>query len=344
MFLYYSNFIVIYEQKISAMKNLLTRRGFIQKTLAAGAAVTGLASFGNLAVYDPKGLPTIAFGKTGVRIPRVGMGLGSRFCSVADEDESLAILSFALDNGLYYWDTANSYLDRSNGVVSEERIGKILRHRRDAIFLSTKVASRDAGEAARQFETSLDRLQTGYVDNLMIHDVSTVEDVERITRKGGVMDLLNNLKDKGLTRFIGFSGHAGAEAKKLLIERGNFDNVLFAMNQWGDYSESRQELVLPAATERGLGIMLMKVVRPKETVSGITAPELVRFALSLEGPSGLVLGMESIEVVKSNIELLRNFTPMTAAEKSYVASVLSPFFREESLEWSDPGYRDGHWG
>jgi uncharacterized protein len=328
----------------NAMKNFLTRRGFLQKTLAAGAAVAGLSSFKNSAAYDPKGLPTVAFGRTGIRIPRIGIGLGSRFCAVADENESLSILSYALDNGIYYWDTANSYMDHGNGVVSEERIGKILKHRRKEIFLSTKVASRDAGEAARQFETSLGRLQTDHVDNLMIHDVSTIEDVGRITQKGGVLDLINNLKEKGLTRFIGFSGHAGAEAKKLLIERGNFDNVLFAMNQFGDYSQSREELVLPAANEKGLGILLMKVVRPKETVPGVSAGDLVRFALSLEGPSGLVLGMDSIGVVRSNIELMRNFTPMTSTEKANMAVKLAPFFRGSKLEWSNPGYRDGYWG
>lgn len=326
------------------MKNMLTRRGFIQKWLGAGITLAGLASFKEKAVFDSKGLPTVAFGKTGIRIPRIAIGLGSRFCSVTDENDSLGILEYALDNGIYYWDTANSYIDRSNGVVSEERIGKILKHRRSEVFLSTKVASRDAGEAARQFEASLKRLQTGYVDNLMIHDVSTVEDVEIITRKGGVLDLINRLQEKGLTRYIGFSGHAGAGAKKLMIERGDFDNVLFAMNQWGNFSENREELIMPAANERGLGIMLMKVVRPKETVSGISAPELIRFALSMEGPSGLVLGMDSIDVVKSNIEVMRNFTPMTAAEKSRVASALSPFFRGENIEWSNHGYRDGYWG
>lgn len=325
-------------------KQALSRRDFIQKTLAAGVALTGLSSFQSCTGYDAKGLPTVPFGKTGIRIPRITIGLGSRYCSVADEDSGLEIINYALDNGIFYWDTANGYMDRRTNVVSEERIGKVLKGRRDEVFLSTKVASRDYDEAMRQVETSLERLQTDHFDNLMIHSVGSVEDVDNITKKGGVIDLVNRLKEEKVTRFIGFSGHSEAEALRLMVERGNFDTVLMALNQYNNYSQDRQELVIPAAREKGLGILLMKVIRPKETVAGLSSAELIRFALSLDGADGLVLGMESIEVVKNNLELMRTFSPMTEAEKAAFASNLSPYFRGKDLEWSLPGYRDGHWG
>lgn len=322
----------------------LTRRGFLRKTLATGVAITGLSSFSTPNGFDPKGLPTVVFGKTGVRIPRISIGLGSRFCSVSDEDEAQEILTYALDNGIFYWDTANSYTNSSLGVVSEERIGKVLRRRRNEVFLSTKVAAREPDEAQRQVEASLKRLQTDYLDNLMIHSVTTVEDVDRLSRKGGIIDLVTRLKEEGVTRNIGFSGHSDASAMKLMMDRGDFDDVLFAMNQYGDYSQERQETILPAALDKNLGILLMKVVRPKETVSGITANDLIRFALSIDGPSALVLGMDSLDIVKSNIEILKNFTPMTAAERSAMLSSLSPYFIDKNLEWVQPSYRDGHWG
>lgn len=330
------------------IKKSFSRRKFIQKTLGAAVTFTGLSATGfsaeKTAGFDPKGLPTVMFGKTGIRIPRIAPGLGSRFCSVTDEEKSLEILTYALDNGFFYWDTANSYLDRSNGVVSEERIGKILKTRRNEVFLSTKIGARDTDEAMRQVETSLNRLGTDHLENLMIHSVESVADVETLSKRGGVIELVSRLKQQGVTKFIGFSGHSSAEAKKLMIERGDFDTVLFAMNQYGNNSQNREELILPAAKEKNLGILLMKVVRPKETVSGVTPPELIRFALSLDGPSGLVLGMDSLEVVKSNIELLRNFSPMTRAEQSAIMATLSPYFEGKELEWTRPGYHDGHWG
>ena len=90
--------------------------------------------------------------------------------------------------------------------------------------------------------------------------------------------------------------------------------------------------------------MLMKTVRPKETIPGLDATQLVRFALSLEGPSGIAVGMDSKKVVDSNLNLLRNFKPMNSEEKLKYAMILSPYFRHENLEWMKKGYYDGYRG
>lgn len=326
-------------------KKSFTRRDFLQKTLAAGVALSGLYSFQSCSRnYNPKGLPTARFGKTGVNIPRITMGLGSRFCSVGDEEKSLEILTYSLDNGIFYWDTAYSYQDRNVNVISEERAGKILKDRRNEVFLSTKVQSRDRDEAMRQVETSLKRLQTDKLDNLMIHSVGNPADVDNITRKGGVYELVQSLKEQGVTRFTGFSTHSNDEAMRLLIERGDFDTVLYAMNYHGNHADDREKIAFTAAREKDMGMMLMKVVRPKETVPGVRVNDLIRFGLSLDGPAAMTVGMESVDIVRTNIEQLRNFTPMTAEEKSRMASALTPFFRSPDLEWKKPGYRDGHWG
>jgi predicted aldo/keto reductase-like oxidoreductase len=81
-----------------------------------------------------------------------------------------------------------------------------------------------------------------------------------------------------------------------------------------------------------MGIMLMKTVRPKETIQGINPENLVRFALSLDGPSGIAVGMDSKKVVDSNLKILRNFNPMSKDEMTKFAMMLSPF-RHENLEW-----------
>ncbi len=71
--------------------------------------------------------------------------------------------------------------------------------------------------------------------------------------------------------------------------------------------------------------------------------ELIRFALSLNGPSGIVLGMEKINVVKATLELLVNFKPLSEDEKTKMSQTLSLFFRHENLEWMKPTYQDGNW-
>ena len=335
------------------MRKNYSRRKFIERTLGAGAAIAGakiafsdtFASGSSVKgiknQYDPKGLPTAVLGKTGVVIPRMAIGLGSRFLNIANLDEALEMCNFALDNGLYYWDTAHSYVNETTGAVSEERLGHIIKDRRREIFLSTKIASRDPEVAKAQIEESLKRLQTDHVDMLKIHSVESPEDVISICKKGGVLDLVTKMKEQGVTRFIGFSGHGNAEALKSMAETGRFDSMLFAMNHYGDNKENRQGSLIPAAKQKGMGIMLMKSVRPKETIQGINTAELVRFALSLDGPDGVVVGMDSKKIVESNLNLLRNFKPMNSEEKTKYAIVLSPYFRHENLEWMRSGYHDG---
>jgi uncharacterized protein len=335
------------------MKSRLSRRKFIKSTLVAGVAVAGspavLAAAGGSVnqgksreKYNAKGLPTVVLGSTGVVVPRMAIGLGSRFLTIATTGEALEMCNYALDNGLYYWDTANSYINNATGAISEERLGHIVKDRRDEIFLSTKIAARNTEEAKKQIEESLKRLQTDHLDMLKIHSVESPGDVKEITKTGGVLDLISRMKEQGVTRFIGFSGHADAEALRMLVETGRFDSMLFAMNHYTKDMD-RQGTVIPAAKKRGMGIMLMKAVRPKETISGLDAKQLVRFALSLDGPSGVVVGMESRKVVDSNLDLLRNFKPMDQAEKQKYAMMLSPYFRHENLAWMDPGYHDGMW-
>jgi hypothetical protein len=333
-----------------------TRRKFIKRTLVAGAAIAGTrAAFSRISdsqpsidilkdSYNPKGLPTSVLGKTGVVIPRIAIGLGSRFCNIQTLDEALEMLRFALDNGLYYWDTAHDYINATNGTISEERLGHIVKQRRNEIFLSTKISAREPEKFRLHIEESLKRLQTDHVDMLKIHSVESAEDVKNICRTGGVLDLVTKMKEEGITRFIGFSGHGNAGALKSMVDSGRFDSMLFAMNHYGGNKENRQGSLISAAKARGMGVMLMKTVRPKETIQGIEIRELVRFALSLDGPDGIAVGMDSKKVVESNLNLLRNFKPMDTSEKFKYAGILSPYFKHENLEWMSPGYHDGYWG
>ena len=178
-----------------------------------------------------------------------------------------------------------------------------------------------------QIETSLKRLQTDHLDQLMIHDVTTVDDVNKLSEKGNLIDILHRLKEQGLTRFIGFSGHTDATAMKAMAERGNFDTMLIAMNHWNvaDNPQKRQEMAIPAAKARGMGVILMKVVRPRETIVTLKTTDLINYALSLKGPDVIVLGLDSIDVVKSNLEILRNFKPLSERKMNELSQELTPF-------------------
>jgi predicted aldo/keto reductase-like oxidoreductase len=326
----------------------MDRRDFLKKCLTATAGLGALsagrlrASYAAQAAgfaYEAKGLPTRALGRTGINVPIIGFGAGSRFLRVQDLDQSLELLTYALDHGLYYWDTAHNYT--SEKLVSEERLGLILKNRRREVFLATKLEERTYDGAMKQLELSLKRLQTDHLDICQVHSVESLEDVDKIGAKGGVLEALHKLREQKVARFIGFSGHADAEAMTAMVNRHDFDTMLIALNHMADRKGDFEKGAIPAAANKKMGVMVIKVIRPRETVEGIVPEELIRYAFSLEHVNSAVIGHDSLDVLKKNIELAKSFEKMTAAEMAGLETRLQPFFEGRNLPWLRPGYTDG---
>jgi aryl-alcohol dehydrogenase-like predicted oxidoreductase len=320
-------------------KNDFTRREFIKTTGAATAGIVLTPIVANSSsAYDSKGLPTTILGKTGVRIPIMVMGLGSRFMG-ADEDKGLEILETALNSGLYYWDTAADY--KNDTQFSEERIGKILKNVRNQVFLSTKVGQRNGEDAKRTVETSLKRLQTDYIDLYQIHSITNEEEVRKFGDKDGVLPVLKKYREEGVIRHIGFTGHTSASAMKLAAEIYDFDTMLIALNHQQKGKEPFEENPVPFAAGKGMGVLAMKVIRPRETVKGLSPDDLIKYALSLKGVTAAVVGTDSIEVLQKNIATIRSFKPLGDERMKELRGALDPFYKSKTLPWMQPGYYDG---
>lgn len=324
--------------------NSINRRDFIKKCFTTTAALgalsyKGLNSEKKSELFDAKDLPTRVLGKTGIRVPLIGIGGGSRFCTIKDPEKSIELLNYALDHGFYYWDTAHDYAFEN--VVSEERYGLVLKDRRDEVFLATKVMNRTYDGALRHMEESLKRLKTDHVEIYQIHNIQSIEDVEKIGAKDGVLKALQKLKEEKVTRFIGYSGHLSAEAMTEMANRYDFETMIIAMNHYEERKGDFEKQAIPAAAKKKMGILVIKVIRPRETVKTITPEELIRYALSLKHVNAAVIGIDSLDVLKKNIELVRNFRPMTSKEMMETRATLDPFFESKSLAWMKPGYTDG---
>jgi uncharacterized protein len=320
-------------------KKDFTRRKFIKTTgaVTAGVILAPAASCTRSA-YDAKNIPTAVLGNTGVRIPRLIMGLGSRFM-VTDEDKGLEILETGLNNGFYYWDTAASY--GSKQEWSEERIGKILKNVRDRVFLASKVGDRNGDDAKRTLETSLKRLQTDYIDLYQIHSVNNEEEVKRFGDKDGVLPVLKKYQEEGVIRHIGFTGHTSAQAMKLAAEMYDFDTMLIALNHQENGKQPFEEQPVPYAAQKGMGVLAMKVVRPRETVDWLNPDDLVRYALSLDGITAAVIGIDSLDILNKNLAVIQSFKKLEKNEMDKFRVALEPFYRSKSLPWMQPSYHDG---
>jgi uncharacterized protein len=296
----------------------ISRRQFLEATAAAAMVVPALG-----AGADPK-IPTRPFGKTGMQVSALGFGSGSRFLSYEDEDKALEALSRAIDLGITYIDTAQSY---GNGK-SEERIGKLMATRRKDVTLATKLPGRKADVAKRQIESSLKRLQTDHLDVLHIHALADAADLAAIEAPDGVLKAMYEAREQKVARAIGITCHADPAALKAALERHDFDCTQMALNaalarmanapggmkatpmRTGGF----EELALPVAVRKGMGVIAMKVFGQDQLTGSASIEDLLTYALSL--PVSLAsCGMPKVEYIERNVELARHFKPMSEAER-----------------------------
>lgn len=326
------------------MKKNISRRKFVKTGLAATAGIA-LAPSANLKSiknpYDPKGLPTRPLGNTGLSVPLLGFGCGSRWMAVQDDDKALEILEHALNNGIYYWDTAASYGNEM--ISSEERVGKLLKDKRKDVILVSKTHEREADRAKECIERSLERLQTDFIDIMHVHSIEGVEDAESLGKKAKVLEVLHDYRNQGIIRHIGFTGHSSAEGMKRAAELYDFEVMMIAMNhQVKSGEEQFEEHAVPYAAKKGMGVVAMKVIRPRETVQGIDPAMLLRYSLSLDNISIANIGTDNIDILNKNLDVIRNFQPLDKGQMQQIEAALDPFIRHKNLEWMQPGYVDGN--
>lgn len=285
----------------------LDRREFMRSAAA-------LISLALPAELSARPIPTRPLGKTGVKVPIIALGGGSRLLSYTDS-EAIAAVEEAISLGITYLDTAASY----GAGRSERLIGRVLKERqseRGRLFIATKLLERSADAALRSFEASLKRLNVSQVDLLHIHDLKHEDDLAAIERRGGLLDALYRLREQKLARFIGITSHTDGKTMRLAIERHDIDCVQMALNPAGAGAFEQQ--ALPAALERQLGIIAMKVTGQELLLAGSVrrdelARQLIRYALSLP-VSCAVVGMPQRRMIRGNAALARSFIPLSEEE------------------------------
>ena len=164
------------------------------------------------------------FGKTGHHSSRAIFGSVS--LGGASQSEADRALDLLWEFGVNHIDTAPKYGE------AERRLGPWMKNYRDQFFLATKTNERSYQDAKDQFQRSLERLQMDSVDLLQFHNLTDVVEREIILGPGGAIEFLIEAKEKGLTKYIGITGH-GLDAPKFhrqTLERFAFDTVLLPCN------------------------------------------------------------------------------------------------------------------
>jgi aryl-alcohol dehydrogenase-like predicted oxidoreductase len=192
-------------------------------------------------------------GKTDMDVSVLGFGGSEIGYEHASPETVAALLNSALDAGLDVIDTAECYHN------SEELIGQTVSDRRKEFYLFTKCGHPHGfGEHAdwskdsilKSIERSLDRLKTDRLDLVQLHSCSESE-----LRKGEVIDALQTARERGYTRYIGYSGDG--QAARLAVETGAFDTLQTSINI---ADQEAIDLTLPLAGEKQMGVIAKRPI------------------------------------------------------------------------------------
>lgn len=188
-------------------------------------------------------------GKTGYMVS--GVVYGAIISTSETQADSDRYVSWAIDRGVNYFDVAPSYGD------AELRLGESLKPYRKDVYLVCKTTERRREGAWKEIRRSLELLKTDYFDNFQLHSVTTPEDVELAFGPGGTMELLLELRQKGVIRKIGFSAHSEFAALKCL-ELYDFDTVLFPTNYLLHLGQGFGGQLKALKEQKGFGLLGMK--------------------------------------------------------------------------------------
>ena len=253
-------------------------------------------------------------GRTGLQVSVLGIG-GYHLGSVDSDAEATQIVDEALDAGVNFFDSAWEY----HSGLSEERLGRALKGKRDRAVVMTKVCThgRDKNVAMRQLEESLTRLQTDHLDVWQIHEVIYENDPDLIFAPNGAAEALLEARQQGKVRFLGFTRHTDPSIHlKMLSHSFAFDTVQMPLNCLDATFRSFETKVLPEVNGRGMAALGMKSLGGSGELvreGAVVVTMGLRYAMSL--PVAVTIsGIDSLDVLYQNLEVARFFRPLSAAE------------------------------
>lgn len=253
------------------------------------------------------------------------IGMGGIVVVGMGQKEANTIVANSYERGVNYFDVAPSYW---NGEA-EEKLGKALKPYRKRIFLACKTMERSAAGAEKELYTSLQRIQTDYFDLYQFHAVTELEEVEQIFATGGALETFLKAREAGKIRYIGFSAHS-EEAAIAMLDRFNFDSVLFPINFVCYYQGNFGSRVVQKAREKNAACLALKMLAyrpwPEEATKNYEkcwyqpidqqalALQALRFTLSEDITAAIPPGEEKLYTLA--LDLASQFTPLTSAERA----------------------------
>ena len=305
-------------------KKTVTRRHFM-KSLAAGmAGILGLTSSRLVSGSNNGDRPLVyrTLGKTGMRVPVIGMGILSA--------GTPGLIRAALDAGITHFDsTASQPLQ----MLNEKMIGEVMKGRpRESFIYGTKIhlhqdystglfkSGATESEFTRKLDTALQTLQMDYVDIVYHHGISRRESAFYEP----AMNAMAKAKRAGKTRFLGMTTHANVpEAVHAAVDSKFFEVVMASYNPRQSNVKEVKEAIARAAGA-GLGVVAIKVIRGNVNPNQgpVNARTSLKWVLQDTNVHATVPGFGSFEEMNTDLSVMEDLS-MTEAEHNDLAKEAS---------------------
>lgn len=290
-------------------KNNLTRRQFVAKTVAAGA---GAVLLGNTALSNSPGPVSAAFtqvglGKTGLKTTFLGMGTGfsgyNRSSNITRAGVAESVIKAAYERGIRFFDCADSYGTHPFTAAALKGIA------RDKYTLGTKIWLSQGGipeperpDANLVIDRFRRELKTDYLDLVQIHCMTDAKWTDTQKKQ---MDILQNLKVKGIIKAHGVSVHS-LEAMKAALESPWVDVVHVRVNPYGESMDNKDpNVVIPVIQQlhkAGKGVIGMKLIgNGKFRDDSAKIDESLKYVLGLGVVDMIIVGFEKPEQIDDYI-------------------------------------------
>ena len=242
----------------------------------------------------------LAYGNTSLEISRLCFGAGHLNNTCASYESGGKLMLKALEEGITFWDTAEGY-------GTQPHLGEAIRQiQREAVIIQTKTGAKDYAGATASITRSLRELKTEYLDVLLLHGISTPED---LASREGALDAFRDAKAAGKVRVIGCSTHIyTGPVMDAVIDEPEIEVILTTANKEGRMLEGgpfdRHLEYIQRAYDAGKGISIMKVIVAGD-IPEADMPEWIEWGFNLETAHAINLGMTDYPQITLDVGLAR---------------------------------------
>jgi len=255
---------------------------------------------------------------------RIGLGGEGVLRTEGRDQEARKMLEAAYGSGIRYFDSAPAYAD------SERYYGRFWEQHPDwktLSFQTSKSAHRDAKSASADLINTLSRMGRDHLGLWQIHDVRDVNDIRRIEGSVGALGAFYHARETGTARGIGVTGHHDPEVLLHAVTHWDIDSVLLPVNPVESAIGGFLDRVIPAARERGIGVIGMKTMGAGNYIlpeAGLLPEVLIRFALS-QDVDLVIVGCSTPEEAQLLARLGKEHVPMEEEERDRITGIIRPY-------------------